>query len=332
MAKVQGKGSLQDRINKENARAQSRHATPKERGGRRELPPGIENGVAKLTRVDFNVIEDGQYAGSQRCYMHAVVVEPKTAYDPNLKREVKVEGSLVQPGMITFADVTSQYGDTSFAENVAKAEERLKRCGFPTEDFEDLENDTLNYFNTGEDMYVEFNTWQPEDSNRVIHLLNGPLPDYIPIVEDDVQEVTAETTSPAATESQPLHYEGVSSDPADLGAAADNGDETAQHTLGQTAQSLGINPEDPKYNNWAAVAVAIAQASAPVSSNTTSVVQSEGAPEIGDVYGYKPPRAQKEKDCEITDVSLDNATVSLKSLEDDIVFEGVTWDKLVPIS
>jgi len=324
MAKTESKGKLQDRINKENAREASRYAKVKERGARGTLPAGIEDGVAKLTRVDFDVIENGPYAGSQRFYCHGVCVEPTTFEGK------KSAGLLVQPRMITLDDVKSNYGDTSFAENVAKAEERLKKLGFPTEDFEDLEEDTNTYFNTAGDMYFYFRTWTPEDSDRVIHIIEGPA-NYSPTVKDDVEEVQEEVTANVtATDDGTPHYEnGVNGYNTidDLASKADNGDEAAQLEIADEAEKVGVNPENPDYDSWKDVVEAVKS----VKSTTNSkVVESGLDPKVGDVYGYKPPRARKEKDCEVVEVN--GQKVTLKSLEDDTVYEAVSVSQLLEIA
>jgi hypothetical protein len=313
MSKTNTKGSLKDRIAAEDARKSSRGAAPKAPGGSNvSLPEGIQNGVAKLTRVDFNVIESGPYEGSQRLYVHGVVVEPKE-HDGQ-----KTEGLLAQPGQITLDDVSSQYGNTSFAENVAKAENRLKLLGFPTSDFEDLEEDTLLYFNEGDEMYFNFRTWKPKDSDRIITLINGPT-EYTAKTQDQVVE-----SDPNYSDNQDATMF-VAKKPVKLVKAtslketaikADIGDESAQRQIVEKASAAGINPEDEKYADWASVVNAI-------ESSTTNEV------EAGDVWSYTP-EGKSQLDVEIVTVNGKNCNV--RDLQEGEIYKDISVSDLVEIA
>lgn len=318
MARSQSKGSLQDRISRENARKESRYAAPKPPGGG-SLPSGIENGIAKLTRVDFDTIENGNYAGSQRFYCHGVCVLPKE------HEGIRCEGRLVQPGMITLDDVKSTYGDTTFAENVQKAEARLKLLGFPTEEFEDIESDTLNYFETGDEMYFEFRTWSPQDSDRVLIQIMGPASwagDNQDEIEEDSPAVSSANTSAPAEPKQEVKAEVAPSLQA-LARLADGGDEDSQIRIANEAEKLGINPEDEIYANWGDVVSAIESAETSDAGEVTN-------PEVGDVFRYRPPRSRSDKDCEVLEVNEE--FVKLKSLDDDKEYDDVPITALAMIT
>tara|TARA_Y100000361_G_scaffold36089_1_gene30625 strand:- start:65071 stop:65985 length:915 start_codon:yes stop_codon:yes gene_type:complete len=304
MSKTNAKGSLKDRIAAEDARKSSRGAAPKPPGGGRvSLPAGIESGVAKLTRVDFNVIESGPYEGSQRLYVHGVVVEPKE------HEGQKTEGLLAQPGQITLDDVKSQYGDTSFAENVAKAENRLKLLGFPTSDFDDLEEDTLLYFNETDEMYFSFRTWKPNDSDRIITMINGPT-EYVAKAQDQVVEADPHYSNNQATATP------VTNSLQTVAKNADNGDENAQRTIVAKASAAGIDPEDEKYSDWASVVDAIEN------STTTAV-------EAGDVWSYTP-EGKTQLDVEI--VTVDSGACEVRDLQSGDVYKNVSVTNLVEIA
>jgi hypothetical protein len=304
MSKTNAKGSLKDRIAAEDARKSSRGAAPKPPGGGRvSLPTGIERGIAKLTRVDFNVIENGPYEGSQRLYVHGVVVEPKE-HDG-----VRCEGLLAQPGQITLDDVKSQYGDTSFAENVAKAENRLKLLGFPTQDFEDLEEDTLLYFNESGEMYFSFRTWTPNDSDRVITMINGPT-EYVAKAQDQVVEADPHYSNNQAVATP------VTNSLQEVAKKADSGDENAQRVIVAKASESGINPEDEKYSDWASVVSAI-------ENSSTTVV------EAGDVWSYTP-EGKDQLDVEIVTVSSDKCDV--RDLQSGEVHKSISVNDLVEIA
>lgn len=310
MPKTTTKGSLRERIESENARKDSRNAKPKTPGATRAvIPAGVEGGVAKLTRVDFDTIENGNYAGSQRFYCHGIVVEPKE-FDGT-----RIEGLLVQPSIITLDDVKSSYGDTSFAENVAKAENRLKLLGFPTEDFEDLEEDTLEYHKGAGDMYFSFRTWNPEDSDRIIHIIQGPVKDYVPLVSEEIEEDPHYTNNTAA----PAKPKKVKADPlTELASKADDDDYKAQLEIASMAKDRGIDPEDPKFDNWTDVASAIK-----VSNQSATSTNSDFVWEVGDVA------VLGDKDVEILKIENSKATVS--TLVDSTLHENVSLDTLKEI-
>lgn len=311
MPKTTTKGSLRERIEAENARKDSRNAKPKTPGATRAvIPAGVEGGVAKLTRVDFDTIENGNYAGSQRFYCHGIVVEPKEF------EGTRIEGLLVQPSIITLDDVKSSYGDTSFAENVAKAENRLKLLGFPTEDFEDLESDTLEYFQGAGEMYFSFRTWNPEDSDRIIHIIQGPVRDYVPLASEEIEEEephyssnTVAPPKPKATKDDPLTA---------LASKADDDDYKAQLEIASMAKDRGIDPEDPKFDNWTDVANAIK-----VSEQATTSSSSDFIWEVGDVATYQGT------DVEI--LKINGTTATLSALVDSTIHESVSLDKLKEI-
>ncbi len=312
MSKTNAKGSLKDRIAAEDARKSSRGAAPKPPGGGRvSLPEGIESGVAKLTRVDFNIIESGPYEGSQRLYVHGVVVEPKE-HDGQ-----KCEGLLAQPGQITLDDVKSQYGDTSFAENVAKAENRLKLLGFPTADFEDLEEDTLLYFNEGGEMYFSFRTWKPNDSDRIITMINGPT-EYVSQSQDQIVEAdpnysdNQDATTLAAKKPVSRKTEETLEE---IAEKADQGNESAQREIVAKASAAGINPEDEKYSDWKSVVSAIHTLGTTV--------------EAGDVWSYTP-EGKSQVDVEV--VTVNKGLCDIRDLESGNVFKSVSASELVEIA
>ena len=51
-------------------------------------------------------------------------------------------------------------------------------------------------------------------------------------------------------------------------------------------------------------------------------------PSKGEVYGYKPPKSKKTIDCEVTQVLKQSKLCTLKSLDDDTVYNKVKWSEL----
>ena len=356
------KSSLADRIKKTDARSESRNAEVKYATGGGSLPAGVE-GVAELTRVDFDEIGKGKYKGSQRFYCHGTCLEPETFTDDK-GNVIKTKGKLVQPGMITLDDTKSDYGETSFAENLAKAEMRLKQLGFPTEDFDDeLDEEVIAYFEKrqedGEPMYFEFRTWSPEGSDRVLVQITGIPADYTPKeAEDDVDEGDDEensyenfTNSKRTTVqntigknkagSQLKSTETDDNDESDtdelndaaidsLVELADGKDDgEAQGQLEQLALSIGKEQEEiDEAENWEAVGEWLKESLSDRDEDDDSDDDDEADPEKGDQYGYKPPRSKKLYKCEVTTVNSKAKTVTLKNLEKEGTYKSVSWDEL----
>jgi len=274
------KSELQLQIEKANARAESRTAPAKAPGGG-SLPDGV-TGIAKLTRVDFDAIKEGEYKGKHRLYVHGVVVAPKS------HNGIPIEGKLVQPSMIKLCETKGRDGKKeSFAANIAKAENRLKLLGFPTEDFDDLPEETVEYFNeNGESMFFSFRTWKPEkrktdkEEPRVQIIVEGAV-EFSPPDDDDIEEVESveedeeeeveeaeedeEEEEPAPKKKAGKVTKKPASKPApkakkeksldELAELADEGDEVAQTKIGAAAAKVGIDSAD--YETWAEVVAAM---------------------------------------------------------------------------
>lgn len=370
MAKGTKKSPLQQRIEAENARESIRYEKPKSPGGG-SLPAGINNGIAKLTRVDFDILpDDNKYAGSQRFYAHGVCVFPVE------HNGQKIKGCLVQVGTIVLNDTTPNEGQEgkalTFQENLAKAENRLKLLGFPTHDFEDssLEQDVLDFYEENQDeMYFSFRTWEPNDaegkpSGRVLITLVGTK-DYKPTddddegVEDDTQKAPAKVASkpskpvakattkkvkevvedeaPFDTEEEVEEVE--EEEPADLkvlAKRADKGDKKAQLVITSAAKKAKIDPESDEYGDWDDVAVAViaAESKKPKAAKVAKEEpEEEVAAEINPKLGevYNFKVGRRILECEVTKVLKRTQTVNLKCLSEEEEFDEVPWAKLIEI-
>lgn len=164
---------LKARLQRTSVRDETRTKEAEAPGGG-SLPAGV-SGIAKLTRLDFNVMDSGDYAGEQRLYAHGVCVKPTTFKDSDGNVH-NVAGALVQLNKINLCDTKNRNGEEiPFEENWAKAENRLKLLGIPTEDMddEDIEEQVLDYVKST-DIYFRFRTWKPDDQDRVNVVLEGP--------------------------------------------------------------------------------------------------------------------------------------------------------------
>lgn len=326
-------------------RDEIRYKAPEPPKGGGTLPAGV-SGVAKLTRVDFDVMESGDYAGEQRFYSHGVCVSPKTFKDKdgNVHR---TEGALVQLNKINLCDTTYQGEETPFADNWARAENRMKLLGIPTEDMdnETLEADVVEYAKENE-LFFRFRTWAPKDSDRVNVVLEGPATDFDPdeVGGDDVQDSTededdtpvpkakVEPTKPkikqtkAAPEpeeeppTKPKIKPNTSEDQGTMVFAkqADSGDKKAQIMLAQMAESRGIDTEP--YETWTEVAQAILEQD----QQEDSEDQNEVEPEKGDVMMFG------EEEVLVTAVNSKGRKADVRGLMSKKVTKGVPWVELSP--
>lgn len=109
----------------------------------------------------------------------------------------------------------------------------------------------------------------------------------------------------------------------DLGDMADEGDEEAIDKLTEAAEEAELDPDE--YPTWKELADAL------VAARTEGGEEEEEEtppPEKGDVMFYKPPKAKKALECEITAVLPKAQKVNLKALDDGRTFKGVAWDEL----
>lgn len=332
-------------------RDEIRYKAPEPPKGGGTLPAGV-NGVAKLTRVDFDVMESGDYAGEQRFYSHGVCVSPKTFKDKdgNVHR---TEGALVQLNKINLCDTTYQGEETPFADNWARAENRMKLLGIPTEDMdnETLEADVVEYVKENE-LFFRFRTWAPKDSDRVSVVLEGPATDFDPdeVGGDDVQDSTEDEddtpvpkakveptkpkikqtkaapepeeapAKPSKAKPEPEEEDDETLDPKvvkALGKKADGGDKKAQIQLAQYAEARDIDTEP--YESWSDVANALL-----VPAEEEEETADEVEPEKGDVMMFG------EEEVLVTAVNSKGRKADVRGLTSKKVTKGVSWAELSP--
>jgi hypothetical protein len=100
--------------------------------------------------------------------------------------------------------------------------------------------------------------------------------------------------------------------------------------LSEKAEEAGIDPND--YATWTEVAEAIEGAGEEEEEEEEEDNDEKDdtpfEPEKEEVYLFKPPRARKAIECEVTAVFPRKKSCNLKSLDDGKVFKGVPFDKL----
>ena len=110
-------------------------------------------------------------------------------------------------------------------------------------------------------------------------------------------------------------------DYAELARKADEeGDADAAAQLRDAAKAVGLNDDD--FPTWTALAEAM--------NGNVAAAEPEAppAPQKGQVCYYKPPKAKKAVECEITAVYDKAQTVNLKNLSDNKILKSVPWSTL----
>lgn len=353
MPKQVKKGSLASKLASKKFREafESHKGDETNYGGGGDLPEGIEVGIAQLVECKFDTFEKGKNEGELYFYAAGIVVKPKEHND------ILVEGlrtSIMEP-----LCETPGRSRESEEEHLEWILNELRKLGIETSELDPDDLETTVEALKEEKPYFRFRTWKGEATEqfpnpRVNHQWRGVC-EFEPEDDDDVQDDTEDKEAPKpeakptkptakaekevakpkpgakakAEKPEPVEEEDI----ATLGELADGGEdeenEEAQRRLTELAETAGIDVEDEAYDSWTAVANALAEAGGDEDeSGDDEGEDEEWTPEKGEVCFYKPPKARKAVECEITAVFAGKETVNLKSLDDGKSFKSVPWDKL----
>ncbi len=299
--------------------AYSGHANDETQFQAGEMPPGINRGIARITKCEFGVFKTGVNQGQTYFIAVATGVEPEEA-----------KGNITTLGPEPLCDTTSRAGNlTSHDEHVGTMLNYLRQLGADTADVashEDAEglvqaiNDTAPYiiFSTR----AKAATSDFPNPTGCWHNWFGIAEGYEQEAADDVQE---DEVGELPAHGEPPPEDEVPFDEDDLDSlveAADGEDITAQNLLMQQAKEAGCDEDVVNATGtWQEVADLI---------NKQQESDDGGEePEKGDAYEYKPPKARKSVEVEVTVVVKSKRTCTLKNLSDGTVYKGVSWDKLL---
>jgi len=332
MPKKTGSGGFSNKLGKAGRKAFNTHKSDDTNmGGGAELPPGIEGGIAQLVECKFDQYKRGPNQGEYFFYAAAVVVQPTE------HGGIGIEGlrtSIMEP----LCD-TPQRSRPDMDAHLDWVLNELRKLGVATDDidFDDIEDVAAAI--KAEGPYMRFRTWQGEPTEqwpnpRVNHQWGGactytPDDDGDAVVDNtDDDDEDDEDDTPA-----PVEDTTDSSDLDALAAASDEGDEEAQSKLADAAFEAGVDEEDvSNAENWVAVAELVKAVDQDETDDDDDDDDDDEAtdwqPEKGEVYSYKPPKARKTVDCEVTAVFSGKETCNLKNLDDGKVYKAVSWDKL----
>jgi len=204
-----------------------------------DLPAGIENGIARLSKCYFKQSKDD--ADKYFYYAEGIVVEPDE------KDHLKIRGcrtSIIEP-----IYETPGRKRVSIEDHLGWVYNELRKLGVDTTAMEYNDLETVVAALQLAKPYFRFRTWigtaTPEFPNpRVNHVWKG-ICEY---EGEDLEDEYVDEDEPDDDSKE------VSEDLTELGELADNGDEEAQLKLASIAESNGIDSEDEKYTTWSLLA------------------------------------------------------------------------------
>jgi len=296
--------------------------------GGSDLPAGIEGGIAELVDCKFGEFQTGHNQGEPFFYAAGIVVSPK------VHNGIPITGLRTQIGPEPICDTPKSFGKKKTMEDHLNwVLNELRKLGIDTSDIEldDLDEVVAALKKIGP--RFRFRTWQGEANERfpnprVQHDWRGMC--------ETVEETEEDGGVDDQTEELPPHGDPPPDDEVpfnDIASDADGGDAEAIKKLTKFALENGVTQDQiDEAENWEDVA-ALAQKEeeeeeeSEEESESTDVENWE--PKKEEVYKYKPPRARKLVECEVTAVFAGKQTVNLKNLADHKIYKSINWDALV---
>lgn len=281
------------------------------RMGGGNLPGGINGGIAKFMGGKIDFYKEGANKGKPYMSLVGVVTHPSDYRGMQTRNRVDL-----------FAKGEGEKAKTE-EDMVDIALNELRKLGISTkginaEDIPDLidakaKEDVHFRFHTSQSaatkQYPNPRVWENWDGMIEHHTDNG---EAVSVVEDDTADSNGEAVE--ATDSSDVDWAAV-------GEAAEGGDTDAQQQIKDAAEEAGLGEAVDGADNWIEAAALLGGEAADGGE------AEEPAPEKGDTVKYKPPKAKKSVEAEVTAVFEGKKTVNLKD-ENGNSYKGVSWDQL----
>ncbi len=310
------------------------------------LPAGIEGGVAQLKAIYFDVYKDGPNKGKSFFRASATVIAP------DVHDGIACQGrqtSIMEPACATPDSKGKRKTAVDHARWIAN---EIKKLGYDTSecqtmaDFKEL-CETI----TEDKPYLNFRTWkgkatdafpdprtnevwekglEEEDLAKLgIDLEDGEeveITEEEADADEDGEEVVE--SEEEGTEEEESEEEGDEEEDLEAyGTGADEGDEEAIDRLTTLAGENDLDPD--LFGTWAELAKEL--------TGNLSTEEEEGeeeaeegiTPSKGDVVFYRPPRAKKSAECEVTAIFEKSQKCNLKDLTSDKIYKSIAWDALL---
>lgn len=350
MPMQKGTSSLFKKLGTKFVKAVKEHAHDDPKYGRVvDLPPGIKNGVAKLTKLYFDTYKSGNNKGETYLRGEGVVVFPKRVATEN--GDVGIEG---QTTSVMYAVCETK---KTLDENVASMLNLLKIMGADKDELEAAGEEDGGIEGIAKALqeatpYFKFTTSPKYDEadkkkEKITgvwenwHGIKG-LEDYDPETSDDVDDDTGDKEPAADVEEDEAPKKGkkttkepepepeAADDEPDLDALAEVADDSdhedeqkAQKELKKLALSVGITAKwvDDVAKSWTAVAEKIKEKHGEAGDDSDKPVDDDEPeekkdPEEGDIVKYKGAKDKKALEYEVTAVNEKKKTCDLKQIDD----------------
>lgn len=275
------------------------------------LPGTIKGGIAKFVGGKLDVYKSGPNKDKPYMSLVGVVISPSEY--KGMQTRCRID--LFQVGQ----------GDKvkSQDEQVARALNELRKLGIDTaalapDDWQDAMESKGK-----EDVAFRFHTSQTKPTTkypepRVYEWWDGLIESY---------EANGEAVASSVVEEEPeAESNGEATDTSDVdwaavGEAAEAGDAEARAQITQAGIDAGIAEQVEAADNWIEAAGLLGGEVAEQEAEANT------APEKGETVNYKPPKAKKSIECEVTAVFEGKETCNLKA-EDGTSYKGIKWSEL----
>lgn len=270
------------------------------------LPGGINGGLAEFAGGKLDLYKEGANQGKPYMSLVGTVRSPKEY----VGMQTRIRVDLFAKGQ----------GDKTKSEDemVGIALNELRKLGIDTaalnpEDWQDAidskaKDGTVFRFSTSQSAPTK-----QYPNPRVWENWNGAIEGY----ESNGHEEASTTAVEDDTATSNGEASGEDNDWAAIGEAAEGGDPEAQNKIKEEADSRGLGEEVDGADNWIEAAALLGG----------EAKAEEAIPEKGDTVKYKPPKAKKSVECEITAVFEGKKTVNLKD-ENGNSYKGIKWSEL----
>jgi len=323
-------------------------------------PPGIENGVARLTKAYIGAYKDGKNKGKPYFMAMATIVSPQEHQGTPI---FGMQFNLGPEALCNTPDVKGEKSRKTYAQHWKWMQDHLEDLGFSFRAIQDAKTGEeverrllagLAHLTTSKPFF-KFRTWQGQPSkefpNPKVNVVWGKKIDNYNMADAAAGHVEDNTSLPEPSEnghSEPFNeYENPGDGSADspsepevvnleeLAATAGSGDRDAQEKLESLAMEAGYTAEEVAgAEDWSAV---VGMIEAPKNGEgdqeqNEDVAAAEPAP--GDTVQFKPfdkkknQRAKKAISCTVVSVNSAKKTVKLKSLVDNKTTYDAGFDDL----
>jgi len=141
-------------------------------------------------------------------------------------------------------------------------------------------------------------------------------------VADEIRAARARDAKADAEDAKEAPQSNSGDDLLEIGKKADAEDEDALEAITKAGEEAGVEDTFEFYVDFAK-AIILKNSAESVGEEIEEIV-----PDKGDVFNYRPPRARKDVDAEVTAVFKKAKTVNLKNNDDGTMYKQVPWTKL----